>query len=72
MAMAHTGYKIKSAGGIRLGNHGRDVIALYGFPSRRLSITYGQSWSYDPEGIAFQLKDDRVISWLIYPGAAAK
>ena len=66
MAMAHQGYHRSSARGIRLGSQARDVIASYGAPSRRLSTVYGQSWSYDSPAIAFQLKDDRVVSWLIY------
>lgn len=66
MAMAHQGYRGQSVRGIRLGSPGQQVLASYGQPSRRLSILDGQTWGYDPQGIAFQLKDNRVVSWLIY------
>jgi hypothetical protein len=31
-----------------------------------LELTQGQSWAYDADRIAFQLRDGRVISWLVF------
>lgn len=67
MAMAHPDYPGQSGHGIRVGSSGHDVLASYGPPTRRLLTTNGQSWSYDARGIAFQLTNHRVVSWLIYP-----
>jgi hypothetical protein len=31
-----------------------------------LELTQGQSWAYDHRRIAFQLRDGRVVSWLLF------
>ncbi len=66
MAMALPGYVGRSAQGIAIGSRSPDLIAAYGTPYHRLSTTQGQSWSYAQQRIAFQLQNDRVVSWLIY------
>lgn len=52
--------------GITPGSKSRDLLTRYGTPSRRLETTQGQTWSYDTQRIAFQLRDDAVVSWLLY------
>ena len=66
MIMAGKGYSGKSAHGITLDSRTRDVEAAYGRPSRRLTTTQGQNLSYGMRGIAFQLHNDRVVSWLLF------
>ncbi|MDH3598274.1 MAG: hypothetical protein OEU26_01400 [Candidatus Tectomicrobia bacterium] len=66
MIMAGKGYSGKSTQGIALGSQSRDVEASYGLPSRRLATTQGQNLSYDTRGIAFQLHEGKVVSWLLF------
>jgi tetratricopeptide (TPR) repeat protein len=55
-----------SARGIAMQSAAADVLARYGAPTRRLETTQGQSWSYDTQRIAFQLRDGRVVSWVVF------
>ncbi len=57
---------IRSQLGIQIGSPARDVMAQYGPPSRQLETIRGHSWSYDQHRIAFQIRDDRVMSWIVY------
>ena len=66
MLMAQQGFKQSSIKGIRIGSRAQDVQTQYGEPSRRLDSSHGYNWSYDAHRIAFQLRHDRVISWLVY------
>jgi tetratricopeptide (TPR) repeat protein len=66
MLMAQQGFQQSSVKGIRIGSRAQDVRALYGEPSRRLDSPHGYNWSYDAHRIAFQLRHDRVMSWLVY------
>ena len=66
MIMVQNGYKEASARGITLGSREQDVLARYGAPSRRLEMTQGYNWGYDAHRIAFQLRDGKVISWLVF------
>lgn len=66
MVMALPGYRGQSANGIKLGSQAREVLTAYGAPSRRLATTQGYTWSYDQHGLAFQFKQERVVSWLIF------
>jgi hypothetical protein len=66
MLLAREGYRGTSAQGIAVGSMARHVLAAYGPPSRRLEMTHGNNWSYDAHRIAFQLRDGKVVSWLVY------
>jgi hypothetical protein len=66
MLLVREGYQGTSAQGITIGSTARDVLASYGPPSRRLDMTHGNNWSYDAHRIAFQLRDGKVVSWLVY------
>ena len=60
------GYKGKSAKGITLGSLAQEVLARYGRPAQILEMTQGESWVYEAQGIAFQLRDRKVSSWLLF------
>jgi tetratricopeptide (TPR) repeat protein len=66
MIVVQEGYRGTSARGIAIGSSPQDVQARYGPPSRRLETTQGQSWSYDAQRIAVQLRGGRVVSWLLF------
>jgi hypothetical protein len=66
MIMVREGFRGISATGIRVGSEAREVLSRQGSPSRRLELTQGQSWAYDDRRIAFQLRDGRVVSWLLF------
>jgi len=66
MLMAREDFRGASATGIRIGSAAQDVLASYGAPTRRVELTQGQSWAYDAHRIAFQLRDGRVVSWLLF------
>ena len=66
MILVREGFRGATARGITIGSAAQDVLAHYGAPARRLELTQGQSWGYDAHRIAFQLRDGRVISWLLF------
>jgi tetratricopeptide (TPR) repeat protein len=66
MMLAREGFQGTSQRGITIGSAGQQVLAHYGPPSRQMAVTQGQSWAYDTQRIAFQLRDGKVVSWLIF------
>jgi tetratricopeptide (TPR) repeat protein len=66
MLLVREGYQGTSAQGMTIGSTARNVLAVYGPPSRRLEMTHGNNWSYDAQRIAFQLRNGKVVSWLVY------
>jgi tetratricopeptide (TPR) repeat protein len=66
MILAREGFRGATARGVAIGSAARDLQASYGQPSRRLELTQGESWIYDGRRVAFQLRDGRVISWLVF------
>jgi tetratricopeptide (TPR) repeat protein len=60
------GFKGKTEKGISVGSAQKDILSAYGIPSNVLDMTQGTSWVYDSQGITFQLRDGRVVSWLLY------
>jgi tetratricopeptide (TPR) repeat protein len=76
MTLAHTGeiimmatledFKGTSAEGIARGSTAEHLRKRYGPPNRVLHMTQGASWVYEAHGIAFQLHDDTVMSWLLF------
>jgi hypothetical protein len=66
MMMVREGYRGTSARGIALGSQARELLAQYGPPSRRVEMRPGESWGYDTQRMAFQLRDAKVVSWLLF------
>jgi tetratricopeptide (TPR) repeat protein len=66
MIQVREGFLGTSARGITIGSTAREVLARYGSPSRRLELAQGESWGYDAHRLAFQLREGRVISWLVF------
>lgn len=66
MIQVQPSYRGATALGIRIGDHEDTIRARYGPPTRILPMRNGQSWGYDVSGIAFQLRQAKVVSWLIY------
>jgi tetratricopeptide (TPR) repeat protein len=61
------GFTGTSSRGIAPGRTAADVLAAYGRPERIVHMTQGASWSYKKtHGIAFQLRDDTVVSWVLF------
>ena len=60
------GYTGKSLKGIKIGSEDETVETRYGLPDRIEYLTQGASWVYDAHGIAFQLRDRKVVSWLVF------
>jgi tetratricopeptide (TPR) repeat protein len=56
----------RSLKGISLGNSATDITKLYGAPPVILNTTQGVSWVYQSEKIAFQMRDGRVVSWVLF------
>ena len=66
MIFAEAGYRGKSARGIAIGSAQSEVMDQYRTPSRILKMTQGETWMYDKLGISFQLRENRVASWLLF------
>jgi len=66
MLIVREGYQGASARGIKIGAADKGVLAHYGPPSRQSDTTYGNNWTYDVDRIAFQLRDGKVVSWLLF------
>jgi hypothetical protein len=60
------GYKGKSAQGLTLGSSAQEVLAHYGRPAQILEMAQGESWVYEAQGIAFQFRDQHVITWQLF------
>ncbi|MFV2056277.1 MAG: tetratricopeptide repeat protein [Thiohalomonadales bacterium] len=59
-------YRGVSKRGIKIGDGAGPVKSAYGNPAMTIKTTAGDSWVYPSNGISFQIKDNKVISWLIY------
>jgi tetratricopeptide (TPR) repeat protein len=66
LLVVRDGFGGASARGVAMQSAAADVLARYGAPTRRLETTQGQSWSYDAQRIAFQLRNGRVVSWVVF------
>ncbi len=66
MILVQDGYPGRSTGGIAIGDSAHRVRQRYGVPSRMQELSPGQTWCYDAPGIAFHLRHEKVISWLLY------
>ena len=66
MILALEEYRGKSAMGIAIGSSEQAVLDQYRTPSRMLDMTQGESWVYDAHGISFQIRNGKVVSWLLF------
>jgi tetratricopeptide (TPR) repeat protein len=66
MIVALQKYRGASAKGITIGSAKQEVLAQYQTPSRTLAMTQGESWVYEAQGISFQLRAGKVVSWLLF------
>jgi tetratricopeptide (TPR) repeat protein len=66
MILVREGYEGRSARGLTIGRAADEVWERYGSPTRQVELTQGHSWSYDAQRIAFQLRNGKVISWLLF------
>ncbi len=66
MIVAAPGYRGKSSRGIAIGSAQAEVLDQYQTPSRVLEMTQGETWVYDKTGISFQMRQGRVVSWLLF------
>jgi tetratricopeptide (TPR) repeat protein len=66
MLLVQDSYPGTSRQGIAIGSDAREVLARYGAPTRRIDMTQGHNWAYDPQRIAFQLRAGKVVSWLVF------
>jgi tetratricopeptide (TPR) repeat protein len=66
MMLIQDRYPGTSRQGIAIGNSAHEVVARYGTPTRLSDLTQGQTWAYDPQRIAFQVRAGQVVSWLVY------
>jgi len=66
MLMAREGYQGQSVQGVGIGSRAADIVTRYGPPSRRHETTHGQNWTYDTQHIAFQFRNRKVVTWLIF------
>jgi tetratricopeptide (TPR) repeat protein len=64
--LADTGYGGKSKYGVKIGDDQNSVVRAYGIPSMNLTTTQGNSMVYYNAGITFQLRNGKVVSWVIY------
>jgi len=66
MLVAGSEYKGRSNRGITIGDKAHNIVKIYGQPSLSLSATHGKSLVYPDEGITFQVRNNKVVSWVIY------
>jgi tetratricopeptide (TPR) repeat protein len=60
------GFKGKTEKGIAVGSTKKDVFSAYGSPAKVLDMTQGASWAYHLQGIVFQFRDGKVVSWILF------
>jgi len=60
------GFKGKTEKGILVGSAQKDILSAYGNPTKVLDMTQGASWVYDSQGIVFQLREGKVVSWILF------
>ncbi len=66
LIVALDGFKGKTEKGIAVGSAQKDILSTYGSLSKVLDMAQGISWVYDLQGIAFQFRDGKVVSWILF------
>ena len=64
VADSHYGGQTKK--GVKIGDAQNKVVETYGTPTMNLATTQGSSLVYYKQGITFQLRNGKVVSWEIY------
>lgn len=64
--LANKRFSGESNRGIKIGVSKQKLLSAYGVPSNKLKTTQGASWVYTRERITFQIRDDNVVSWVIF------
>jgi hypothetical protein len=59
----------QTAKGIALGFGQKDLLAKYGRPSGTSLSSGGEAWVYSRLGIAFDIRDGKVVSWILFKPA---
>jgi tetratricopeptide (TPR) repeat protein len=60
------GFVGKTAKGIAIGCTDKEVTSAYGAANQVLDLTQGPTWLYFSHGIAIQLRNNRVVSWVLF------
>ncbi len=58
-----------TAKGIAVGATVKDIDAGYGKPSTVFPSTEGEAWLYPAQGLAFVVRDGKVVSWILFKPA---
>jgi len=66
LLLAGEGYGGETKNGVKIGDNEQSVKGAYGTPNMSLSTTQGSSLVYYQQGITFQLRNGKVVSWEIY------
>jgi len=66
MLVAGSLYKGRSRRGITIGDNTHHIVQAYGQPPLSLNATQGKSLVYPSDGITFQVRNNKVVSWVIY------
>jgi len=66
MLIAGSLFKGHSSRGITIGDKTNSIVQAYGQPPLSLNATQGKSLVYPDEGITFQVRNNKVVSWVIY------
>ena len=61
-------FRRQTAKGVALCADGKNLDGLYGRPPTVLPSTAGETWVYPAQGIAFVVRDGKVVSWIIFKG----
>jgi tetratricopeptide (TPR) repeat protein len=64
--LAESSYSGKTKYGVKIGDAQKAVIKAYGMPTMDLTTTQGASLVYVNEGITFQMRNGKVVAWVIY------
>jgi hypothetical protein len=66
MIFVRDDYQGTSTQGLTIGSAAHEVLKRYGSPTRQAELTQGHSWGYEAQRMAFQLRDGKVVSWLLF------
>jgi tetratricopeptide (TPR) repeat protein len=58
-----------AAKGVALGSGQKDLVAKYGKPSGTCLSSGGEAWVYSGQGITFNFRDGKVVSWILFKPA---
>jgi hypothetical protein len=59
-------YHGETGAGLRSGDSAEAAMDKYGTPDGKSMVGNRSVWLYSSPGIAFRIRDDRVLSWLVF------